>query len=627
MQSELHERLEYLVNYSSQLIFVSGDSAAQQKKTLESFVFQQHDETEIAYVTADPTMELSDYRRQLCRQLLGTLVGSYIRPLNELLAGLNEHVGPILITITQAEHVPDELLQELWDLVLQSRFAGNKQHLNVLLFGESTWAERARKWLPAKNTDTPLLISSQSVATQQPGSELDTMIENRRKAFHEHLAKRNGQEEHLQTRSTSVLASPLFISLVAVMFVAVFGGLIYMQYGDDIKALFGPIDDQFPPVSSVEPGSAFDELKDPAEKAVQEDKPVVSWDRAVAAIDEKDQSKSAAEDNAQPEDLLSFIEDVTAEKVEVPVSQDTPAEPETDTGSEASSFSTGSDFSDTTAENASADELIASITDTSEEIEEAPAQVQEVTPVRTSIPREPMASAGFDEFVSGRKVQPVQPEPQRRSEPEKPLITEAKVGRKPMVLESRPKGQIRDIPEEPAQVSPPPADEPARIATRTQVPATETAQPVREVARVTPPATPSVSPRAAEVTESRTSPVPSVPETPARAEPVFSGSGNYDNEQLFNSIQADDYIVQLAGLKDETLMKEFIKDNNMESFIWIYRTQRYGGDWFVILYNDKFDAFSEANNAVATIPPFQGREKIFIKRGRNVLEEIEKVSQ
>ena len=30
MQSELHERLEYLVNYSSQLIFVSGDSAAQQ---------------------------------------------------------------------------------------------------------------------------------------------------------------------------------------------------------------------------------------------------------------------------------------------------------------------------------------------------------------------------------------------------------------------------------------------------------------------------------------------------------------------------------------------------------------------------------------------------------------------
>ena len=51
MQNELHERLEYLVNYSSQLIFVSGDSIAQQQKTLEAFVFQQHDDTEIAYLT------------------------------------------------------------------------------------------------------------------------------------------------------------------------------------------------------------------------------------------------------------------------------------------------------------------------------------------------------------------------------------------------------------------------------------------------------------------------------------------------------------------------------------------------------------------------------------------------
>ena len=35
MQSELHERLEYLVNYSSQLIFVSGESIAQQQKPLK----------------------------------------------------------------------------------------------------------------------------------------------------------------------------------------------------------------------------------------------------------------------------------------------------------------------------------------------------------------------------------------------------------------------------------------------------------------------------------------------------------------------------------------------------------------------------------------------------------------
>ena len=92
-----------------------------------------------------------------------------------------------------------------------------------------------------------------------------------------------------------------------------------------------------------------------------------------------------------------------------------------------------------------------------------------------------------------------------------------------------------------------------------------------------------------------------------------------------NNISPDDYIIQLAGLKDEALMQEFIEDNSMESFIWIYRTNRYGGNWFVVLFNDRFSTFSEANAAIKSIPAFQGSEKIFIKRGRNVIEEIEKV--
>ena len=97
MHSELHERLEYLVNYSSQLVFVSGDSIAEQQQTLEAFVYQQHDDTEIAYLTAESNMEISDYRGQLCRQLLGQVVGSFVRPLNELLSALNNHEGPVLI--------------------------------------------------------------------------------------------------------------------------------------------------------------------------------------------------------------------------------------------------------------------------------------------------------------------------------------------------------------------------------------------------------------------------------------------------------------------------------------------------------------------------------------------------
>ena len=43
MLSELQHRLEHLVSYSSQLIFVSGDTIGQQQRTLEAFLSQQNE--------------------------------------------------------------------------------------------------------------------------------------------------------------------------------------------------------------------------------------------------------------------------------------------------------------------------------------------------------------------------------------------------------------------------------------------------------------------------------------------------------------------------------------------------------------------------------------------------------
>ncbi|QPG05425.1 cell division protein DamX [Salinimonas marina] len=267
MHSPLHERLEYLVNYSSQLIFVSGDSIAQQQKNLEAFVFNQHDDTEIAYLTAAPDLELSDYRRQLCRQLLGQQVGSYVRPLNELLADLNSHQGPILITITQSENLPDTLLQELWDLVLQSRFAGNQQHLNVLLFGQSAWAENAKHWLPAKNSDTPLLISSQSVMAKQAGSELDQLIHQRRQAFEQHLIER---QQAYPSASANRLKSPWLWASAVVVFLLCFSAMVVWQYGEHIEDLFAPI--KAPPDDATvpAPGSAYPQLDSSAPSAPED---------------------------------------------------------------------------------------------------------------------------------------------------------------------------------------------------------------------------------------------------------------------------------------------------------------------------------------------------------------------
>ena len=244
MRSELHDRLDYLVNYSSQLIFVSGDSIAQQQQNLEAFIYQQHDDTEIAYLTATPDMDIADYRRQLCRQLLGQVVGSFVRPLNELLVPLNHHEGPVMIAIIQAHHIPDTLLQELWDLVLQSRFAGNKQHLNVLLFGNTEWAENAKKWLPAKNTDTPLLISNQQVTDTPPSgteSQLDKMLAQHREAFQAHLDKRNASVVSVDSPKNPLKSKRLYIG-IGFIFLITFCGIVSWQYKDDLSSIFAPIE-------------------------------------------------------------------------------------------------------------------------------------------------------------------------------------------------------------------------------------------------------------------------------------------------------------------------------------------------------------------------------------------------
>jgi DamX protein len=264
--SQLHERLEHLVNYSSQLIFVSGDTIAQQHRNLESFLAQQDEHAEIAYLQLEKDMEDPDLRRHVCRQLVDTSVNTYVRPFNELLHSLNQYDGPVLICITQAQLMSDAILHELWDLVLQSRFANNKAHLNVILFAETLWAETAQQYLPARNSSQPILLANESFSSldDNQGSELERLIAAKRAAFSERMSTRaNGL--HLPV---TVLRSPWFISAMVIMFCALFGSLVAMQYPEQVqrfaqifKSIDAPADSSVtePDVSSQQEILAFAE--------------------------------------------------------------------------------------------------------------------------------------------------------------------------------------------------------------------------------------------------------------------------------------------------------------------------------------------------------------------------------
>ena len=487
MQSELHERLEYLVNYSSQLIFVSGESIAQQQKTLEAFVFQQHDDTEIAYLTAQENMEPSDYRRQLCRQLLGQVVGSFVRPLNELLSDLNSHEGPILIAITQAHNLPDALLQELWDLVLQSRFAGNKQHLNVLLFANNEWAERAKQWLPAKNTETPLIISSQSVISEQPSfeSELDKMIASRREAFQAHLENR--QRENTQTFINPLKSKWFYIAVICV-FLATFSGLIYWQYGDKLASIFAPISQPSPEPerTQVEPGSAYNKL---------------------IGNGETDESETTVSNSAtQATNQIGNVELVSA-----------PKDDSADVGGSLIDESSDNGPLITNWENA-----VSSLPEVTPSSEQADNNQFENAPIEGNT-----TDSNGSEVVSS--------------------------------------GALND----------------------------------------------QQSAQGAKLNSDGVN--DNVAPTTVASESSQEGW-----------IGENDYAIQLLAMKNESVLSEFLRENNLTEQTRIYKTTRYGGDWFVVVNKQIYTSLSQAQQARKGLPEYPGKQNAFIKRGNQILSEMSK---
>jgi DamX protein len=242
--SELNNRLDYLISYSSQLVFVCSDKIQQQSQVVESYLAHQNEQADLALLTANELTPLVIYREKLFRQLISqSQAADFNRPLNQLLAPLNEHNGPILISVFQAEKLPNKLVKELWDLVLQSRFANNKQHLNVLLMGLSDWAESAKYGLGAKSKEQPIVLNSHTDI--QPDethefSDLESFIQDKRKKFAQRIEARN----YRLYESQSIYKKWWITILFGLLFLALFSGILGWQYPQKVKAALSYINIQ-----------------------------------------------------------------------------------------------------------------------------------------------------------------------------------------------------------------------------------------------------------------------------------------------------------------------------------------------------------------------------------------------
>lgn len=232
--NELHSRLEYLVSYSSQLIFISCESLSQQQSSLQQFIAKQHENTEVAFINGDNTLRDSDYRNEIYRQLVSHPLSPNVPLDKQLIQQLSKETGPILLCICAAQHISANLLNELWSLVLKNKDLEKGHHLNVLLFGSPEWTESAKSNLAKDNQHLPILLSSEIVTTNQFTESYSQSITQKRAAIAQQFANKANAD------TDSTINKPLFKILVGIAFLGIFSMLVFWQYPDEIKQFVNP---------------------------------------------------------------------------------------------------------------------------------------------------------------------------------------------------------------------------------------------------------------------------------------------------------------------------------------------------------------------------------------------------
>lgn len=299
--NELHSRLEYLVSYSSQLIFISCESLSQQQSSLQQFIASQHENTEVAFINGESQLRDSDYRNEIYRQLVSAPLSPNDPLDKQLIQQIPKDSGPILICICAAQHISASLLNELWRLVLKNKDLNKGHHLNVLLFGNAQWTQSAKTNLAQDNQHLPILLSNEIVSSNQIADNLSQSIRQRRARIERQF---NTPEEE---DSDSIIRKPIFKLVAGLVFIGIFFMLVFWQYPDEINQF---IDPQSTKVDIAQ--------KAPIEK------------EAIDAVKKQDDNNSVTEHIAQTEKAIEEVQ----QSLEQNISDQEPNEEQTENGQE-----------------------------------------------------------------------------------------------------------------------------------------------------------------------------------------------------------------------------------------------------------------------------------------------------
>ncbi|MBN7819625.1 SPOR domain-containing protein [Bowmanella yangjiangensis] len=360
---DLHKRLSHLTSFTSGLIFVAGEGAGHQQAFAGEFLANQDDEFNLAYIKASEGKDIAYFRQALVNQLMGNISLDPRRPLPQTLQKLlDKDPQPMMICISAADLLPDELVGELWHVVQQL----HEQRFCVILFGSRHWTERVKPSL----SGSVLPIQVNYDFTEQDalsGTELERMIAQKRQAFNARLAARQVQVEPVSAKRPAILLRLLVLITFAICFSSVLGWF----YKDELMAYWVQSDEQKTAVLAVQ--SEPETLAPiPEILAAQEPQATVIETSATAVDENNVNSELPLSDSATSDELVADWQS-QADKIQppsVPVAVE--VKPEENTA-------------DTTVNDALASESIARPSDTEESLPAAQDD-QEESPVSLTYP-------------------------------------------------------------------------------------------------------------------------------------------------------------------------------------------------------------------------------------------------
>ncbi|UAA38541.1 hypothetical protein KIH87_18025 [Paraneptunicella aestuarii] len=583
--TDLSQRLEHLVAYSSQMVFISGEHMGNQKDFVEAFLSTRQDDLDVIYITGNNFHTNEDVRSEFARQLLGNAPRLDLSLL-QLISTREDKRNPLLIAITRAERLPDQILRELWDLVLQNRFARNQQQINILLFGEQEWAERTKAWLPTNNNDKPVLLTSETVevqSEQEIEGDLEEYIKAKRKEFNERLKLRALTHEPTK----SVWSNWWLRLLAACVFIVCFSGILIWQYFDLTQ-------------SAINEFAGF-----------------------LFQGDVKEQQVEGSNDDWQKaKDLLAETDTLKVETVQPALTQaqDSTKTQSNESGEKLESSTLPADQARVTSWQEASRKLERQSVALNLPEEQAKSGVNSSSVSNPQPEKMPTESGGMELYESESLVQ-VPKEKLMQLQPQE-AITESTI-----IVNSYDNTQSEKAANE---IGPP---IPQALQAKNSVPTQSeqdqvAATSVQEapVAVVTA-ATSEAITEEDDVVDYQVEDIVSVEELPqspsnqvvtAEPEPAYQ----FDETALL-ALPETSYLLQISGISSRQVLNEYLVDNKLTDKVWIYKTQRYGGDWHVVLYRKNYASLNEARDSVSELPQTSRQSAPFAKSIAMIRDEIQ----